>query len=120
MLRKVPNMMDVNGLKDTINEINGRKNVNSFCRGDGLAEVVTTTQVRCEELVPKFEKPKRTKCSKPAEPKKGTTAAYITNLPLDTTVDELEFTISKYGGVIVEDFKIGEQLIEVFGTTTVM
>jgi HIV Tat-specific factor 1 len=71
---------------------------------------------RCANLVVNFQgsraKPKRTKRSKPAVAK--ATAVYITNLPLDTTVDELEFTFSKYGGIIAEDLKTGGPRIKLY------
>ncbi|ODQ63661.1 hypothetical protein NADFUDRAFT_48008, partial [Nadsonia fulvescens var. elongata DSM 6958] len=68
----------------------------------------------CEENVVNAKK--RIKLSKPAktaEKKKRNTAVYVSNIPLDTTVEELNHVFSRFG-VIAEDLITGEKRIKIY------
>jgi HIV Tat-specific factor 1 len=59
------------------------------------------------------QKNKNPKENKPKRQKKRRTAVYVTGLPLDTTLAEMDATFSKCG-VILEDIETGEKKIKLY------
>ncbi|SPN97049.1 related to cold sensitive U2 snRNA supressor [Cephalotrichum gorgonifer] len=67
-----------------------------------------------EETATQAKKPRPSKKSKPPPAPRQNTAVYVTGLPVDATVDEVNELFSKKGGVIAEEIDSGKPRIKMY------